>query len=475
MSKNKTSFEIQHLQVDSDKNTSYKGHLEGPLAAHPFVSGSSSDENSDNFKYDIPIFAIKEKKSKSEINKYFSSLKLTQHQKDALIACLLGKIATLPTIKDNRIRFKVSILKQKELFCDLYSIFENWAIEAPVLLEKTSRQKKRKGKKKRAGVRLNKPRVRRGNLYMYFDIYDHPSLSYYRDQFLIKNPYKETKVFKKRVPTDIESILTSRGIAYLFLNRGFFYPKSIDDTPFWKSYSFRLDHLFYYNQLIDVFDKKFGISLVADLDDSHEIYSYNKKQKFTKLLYVRGESREKLIKLISPFLKKEFHNSLYASEDYQKKVENRQNLTKGLDYAYWFPVVSNKTAISKFNSGNEPTPVVKKIIESNDKRTIWLANGHHEFPEETFNTKITLDKKGLLKGLLPKSYFKPSGYAFSGDYGHWPDINTTHRFTPSFKSKLKLRDVVDLKSSKKGVNIKSTFLKKRLKEVISSKDKEKDN
>jgi hypothetical protein len=59
MSKNKTSFEIQHLQVDSDKNTSYKGHLEGPLAAHPFVSGSSSDENSDNFKYDIPIFAIK--------------------------------------------------------------------------------------------------------------------------------------------------------------------------------------------------------------------------------------------------------------------------------------------------------------------------------------------------------------------------------------------------------------------------------
>ena len=53
MSKNKTSFEIQHLQVDSDKNTSYKGHLEGPLAAHPFVSGSSSDENSDNFKYDI--------------------------------------------------------------------------------------------------------------------------------------------------------------------------------------------------------------------------------------------------------------------------------------------------------------------------------------------------------------------------------------------------------------------------------------
>ena len=40
---------------------------------------------------------------------------------------------------------------------------------------------------------------------------------------------------------------------------------------------------------------------------------------------------------------------------------------------------------------------------------------------------------------------------------------------------LKLRDVVDLKSSKKGVNIKSTFLKKRLKEVISSKDKEKDN
>ena len=81
----------------------------------------------------------------------------------------------------------------------------------------------------------------------------------------------------------------------------------------------------------------------------------------------------------------------------------------------------------------------------------------------------------MLKGLLPKSYFKPSGSAFSGDYGHWPDINTTHRFTPSFKSKLKLSDVVDLKSSKKGINIKSTFLKKRLKEVISSKDKEKDN
>ena len=33
-------------------------------------------------------------------------------------------------------------------------------------------------------------------------------------------------------------------------------------------------------------------------------------------------------------------------------------------------------------------PFVKKIIESTDKRTRWLVNGHTEMPEETFNTQL---------------------------------------------------------------------------------------
>ena len=85
-----------------------------------------------------------------------------------------------------------------------------------MLHEKTSGQKKRRGRKKRAGVRLNKPRVRKGNVSMYFEIYGHPSFSYYKEQFFMKDPFKQTKKLTKRVPKDINSMLTPRVLAYLF-------------------------------------------------------------------------------------------------------------------------------------------------------------------------------------------------------------------------------------------------------------------
>ena len=473
MSDNKKPFKIEHLQMDLEKDHAYKGHLEGALMDQPFVYGSNDTVNHDVNNYDIPVFPVKQKVSKVELKKYLTSLKLTQHQKDALVACFLGKIASFPTKKDNRIRFQVSILKQKEFFCDLYEIFEPWAITSPVLHEKTSGQKKRRGRKKRAGVRLNKPRVRKGNVSMYFEIHGHPSFSYYKELFFMKDPFKQTKKLTKCVPKDINSMLTPRVLAYLFLNRGFFYPQSIDNTPFWKSYSFRLDHLFYYGQLIKVFSKKFNITLIRDLDDSHEIYNYNKKQRFTKLLYIRGDSRKKFIDLISPSLKKEYHDSLYASENYKEGVAKRQKSTQGLDYDYWFPVSSRKRPIGKFDTSKEPMPFVKKIIESTDKRTRWLVNGHTEMPEETFNTQLNVDKNGLPAGLLPKSYLQDSDY-FLGNYGHWPEINPTHSFIPSFVSKKGMRDVVNLELNKKGTSLKSTFFKKTLKEVVFN-PKEKDN
>ena len=61
MSENKPHFEIKHLPIDLNKSNGYKGHLEGHLENQPFIYGSN-DEDSSHFKYDIPIFPIKEKK-----------------------------------------------------------------------------------------------------------------------------------------------------------------------------------------------------------------------------------------------------------------------------------------------------------------------------------------------------------------------------------------------------------------------------
>lgn len=474
MSVNKKSFEIKHLPMNLEKDHAYKGHLEGVLNDQPFIFASTETSNRD-FKYDIPVFPIKEKIKKNELASYVNSLILTPHQKDALAACFLGEIATFPSTKDNRIRLKVLILKQKEHFCDLYELFEPWAIKAPVLHEKSAKLEKRKGRKKRAGVKVSRPRIKRTRVSMYFELYDHPALAYYRNQFFTENLFKKKGKPQKCIPKDIQLILTPRVIAYLFLNRGFFYPASVDETPFWRSYSFRLDHLYYYDQLIPIFFDKYGITLTRELDDSHEVYSYNKKKRFTQFLYVRGESRKKFVDLIKPSLRKEFNNSLYVSKEYLKLVEERQESTNGLDYDYWFPVRARKGRIGKFHSSAAPLGSVKELIDRTDKRERWMANGHKEYPEETFDTQMKTDDD-LPSGILPKTYSGNPNY-FLGNYGHWPDINVTHSFTPSFISHKTIRDLVDINLHKKGLTVKSSFFKATLEDVIvPRKEKEdKDN
>lgn len=474
MSKNKKSFEIQHLPMNLEKDHAYKGHLEGVLNDQPFILASTEMSNRD-FNYDIPVFPVKEKIKKGELASYLNSLRLNSHQKDALAACFLGEIATFPSVKDNRIRFKVPILKQKEHFSDLYELFEPWAIQAPVLHERSAKLEKRKGRKNRAGVKISRPRIKRTKLSMSFELYDHPAFAYYRNQFFTENHFKEKgNKQQKCVPKDIQTILTPRVIAYLFLNRGFFYPKSVDDTPFWKSYSFRLDHLYYYDQLIPVFFEKYGITLTRELDDSHEIYSYNKKKRFSQFLYVRGESRQKFIDLIKPSLRKEFNNSLYLSKEYLKEVEKRQEATNGLDYEYWFPIHAKRGRMGKFLTNAAPISSVKELIDHTDRRQRWLANGHKENPEETFDTRMLLTN-GIPKGILPKSYSGNPEY-FLGNHGHWPEINSTYGFKPSFISHKKIADLVDISLNRKGLTVKSSFVKSALEDVIQSKDKkDKDN
>jgi len=459
MSNYKKSFETK-LNTDH----SPEGLYEGKLYDQPFIFASGN--TNDSFKYNLPVFPIKEKIAKKDLKAHRASLKLTQHQKDALTAAFLGKTASFPSKKSNRIRFKVDVLRQSDYFCTLYGLFENWAIAAPVLHEKSSRSKVRKGRSKHAGVKISKSRLKRTRISMYFDIHKHPVLDYYKDQFFMESPYKKGKKVRC-VPKDINPLLTARALSYLFLDRGFFNPTSVDDTSFWESYSFRLDHLHYYKQISQVLLEKFGLIIIHGLDISHTAYSYNKRNRYKKLLYVKGESRKILIDLIKPSLPTKYHQGLLVSDDYLKLVESRQKATKGLDYDYWFPR-NSKGQLGRSNQNKKPLEAVKDIITSNDKTQRWLANGHKGSPEQTFDTKMTLGKRKLPAGILPTKCFPVA----VTDY--WPSIGPRHTFKPSFISSQSVNDLIDFRSHKGGASFKSSFLKTKLKSVIEP-EKDKDN
>jgi|TARA_B110000211_G_C14033293_1_gene533211 hypothetical protein len=456
----------------SDINKSFKSKLkadqgsntdrEGPLYEQPFIFASSDEERESTIQ-DIPLFPIKSELIKEELKSHLETLTLSQHHKDALTGAFLGKTAVFPTKKDNRIRFTINIMEQREYFCILYALFERWAITSPVLNEKSSKATKRKGHKRYAGVKINKPRLRRVKMSMSFEIYDHPALLYYRDQFFKVDPYKAGRV-SKCVPEDIYPLLTSRALAYLFLDRGFFYAASVDDTPFWESYSFRLSHLRYYNQISSVCLEKFGITLVHDYDNSHKIYNYNKRNGYTKILYVKGESREKLLKLIRSLLPDEFLTGLVVSNEYLEIVESRQQATKGLSYDYWFSRTSRRGQLGRYDRRQEHIGVVKKNIESTAKRERWLANGNRTLPEEVFDTQIkTGGSVPIPVDIMPERHF-PLPLA-----NYWPAVEYNYTFKPSFVSKKTLQGVMDLKSFRQGVGYKSKLFKSKLSSVVERK------
>lgn len=512
MSNNKKFYQIEHppMGVDTRPTVTYKGHLEGQLHNSPLIL-ASSETAATPFGHDIPTFPIKEPMRGKLLEEHIRSLKLTSHQKDVLTASFLGKIATFSSKKDNRVRFDVS-LKQKDYLLHLYTLFDKWAIAAPVLDEKSYKEKRRRGRRKRAGVKINQIRYKKGKVSMYFEIYDHPSLSYYRDQFFMETAFLKTNrkptskpKIVKRVPSEINSMLTSRAAAYLFLDRGFFDPKSVDNTKYWASYSFRLKHLHYYGQLIKIFSDKFGIDLTREYDNSHEVYSYNQQNRYTQLLYVVGESREKLVNLLVSSLPDEFHSVLYASDEYKQVVEQRQAETRGLDYDYWFPASDPKGRLGKFDTNKEPLDTVKGIITSTNKRERWLANGHKELPSEMFGLGLDVNEKGLPPHVFPKKYVKQISQdnvicskvsnaispslrdAINNDINStWQLDSRVHfdpkggpfqSYSPRYTSNININEVVDMHYTKKPVNVKTSFLKSKVQDLLSNTETEenKDN
>tara|TARA_B110000971_G_C19980870_1_gene487275 strand:+ start:43 stop:1551 length:1509 start_codon:yes stop_codon:yes gene_type:complete len=495
MSNKNKLYQVEHLPIEAydrkrQKNDEYKGHLEGIVDHNPFFL-ASSEAQLGSFEHDIPVFPLREPIKKELLGDYLRSLKLTLHQKDALTGLFLGKIATFPSKKDNRVRFTVN-LNQKDQLIRLYDLFDPWAIAAPILHERSFKKvHRRRGRRKRANVKLKQLRIRRTKVSMYFEIHDHPLLSYYRDQFFMESYLTGKLKIKKRVPSDIKSMLTSRAVAYLFLDRGFFYPKSSDDTPYWVSYSFRLEHLHYNEQLVKIFSDKFGIDLIRDQDNSHEAYSYNKKNEFTELLYVVGESREKLVSLILFELSVEFRDNIFVSEEYLDMVKERQEATKGLDYDYWFPASDFKRRMGKFNTCKEPLDAVKETIRSTNKLERWLANGHLQLPGELFGLSLRLTDQGLPEHVIPKGYSKklskdhiasevsnaiPSSLreAINADLNNTWQVDAassdfSHSYTPRYDSIRTFKDVAFVKSGNKDplVTVKTSFLKVKVRDVLT--------
>ena len=196
----------------------------------------------------------------NEIEKYKSSLRLTDEQKEVLIGILLGD-ATLETQNNGR-TYRIKIehsLKQKAYAEHLYGLFNDWARSKPW---------KRK-------VTLSN-----GKTYtnIVFSTLSHSALRFYAHQF-----YRGRV---KIVPRLIRKWLTPRAIAYWYMDDGSIKSKQSKGLIF-NTHGYEKHEI---NRLIQVLKEKFHLD--AKLRSQKEGYQ----------IYISGKSYESFKDLVLPHM-----------------------------------------------------------------------------------------------------------------------------------------------------------------------------
>lgn len=203
---------------------------------------------------------------------YKKGLKLTQEQKDILIGTLLGDstMRLSAGVPVYAIKFEQGI-RYKEYVEHLFGIFQPYCGSSP-------------------NIRTIKKGEDRQSIY--FATYRHDDFIFYYNYFyVITDSASETgKVTKKGikiVPKNIHKLLTARAVAYWFMDDGTFSKSGK------KSYYFSTQG----------FTKPDCQRLCDALKSNFDINSNVHKDKTFWRIYVNADSSQKLIDLISPYLR----------------------------------------------------------------------------------------------------------------------------------------------------------------------------
>ena len=193
------------------------------------------------------------------IEEYKSGLSLSKRQKEILIGLILGDghLEKLYTPRSGRLKVEHSY-KQKDYVDWLYKEFRNWV--------------------------RSKPKIRKVNVWgklrknYRFSTYGHEILGGFRKRF-----YKGKK---KIVPNDLEKDITFLGLAVWYMDDG-----SIKSA--------RHKGIFLNTQ---GFEESSVMKLQTVLKNKFGIVSTTRKDKGGKQIYLGGESGEKFIALIEPYI-----------------------------------------------------------------------------------------------------------------------------------------------------------------------------
>lgn len=194
-----------------------------------------------------------------EIEKYKQKLSLTQEQRDILVGLLLGD-AHLETQNGGRTyRLKIEYsLKNKAYGEHIYEIFKEWILSSPRIKQKKSNDSLSEN--------------------IAFSTVSHASLRFYAQQF-----YKDSR---KVVPRIINRLLTSKGLAYWFMDDGSIKSNQSKGVIFNTQGFIRQD----VSRLVEVLSDKFGLNVKE------------RKQKDGYQIYISGHSFEDFRSLVCEYI-----------------------------------------------------------------------------------------------------------------------------------------------------------------------------
>lgn len=200
------------------------------------------------------------------------SLSLSKIQREVLVGTLLGD-ASMPLDRGRpglRVQFAQTIARENYIW-HLYDIFQNF-VGTPPRVQNI-----------RGGGARDRQCIR-------FLTYRHPDFQFYDDLFY---PVDENKCRKKRVPTNLHEVLTSRALAYWFMDDGTYtFNRSQNGKAPQRYYRFST-HCF------PLEDQKI---LIQALQDNFEIAATIQKDRSYYKLYIRSKSTKRFDNLIRPYI-----------------------------------------------------------------------------------------------------------------------------------------------------------------------------
>lgn len=202
----------------------------------------------------------KKKMRTRELEVYKRTLKLTKEQREVLIGILLGDAHLESQNRGRTYRLKIEQSLAHQFYVEhLYQIFREWVRTPP-------RSRRRISVKGRVSEMWS------------FQTYSHDAFRFYGQQFYFQRI--------KRVPKIIGRLLTSRALAYWFMDDGSIKWRSsretILNTQGYAAWGVK--------RLAQVLQEKFGL----DVRLRHQKEGYQ--------ICIRGDSLDSFVKLIGPFL-----------------------------------------------------------------------------------------------------------------------------------------------------------------------------